>query len=77
MSQPPTVPPRGANRPDRRTNLVLRALIDDLLERVREMHSGGGAWSPVERTQAEAELEAIMSLVRLEAARPRARSEND
>ena len=49
---------------DRRSNLVLRALIDEMLERVREVNRMSGVWSTGERARAEAELEAIMARVR-------------
>ena len=50
---------------DRRSNLVLRALIDEMLERVREMNrASGGHMTPEERARAEAELDAIMARVR-------------
>jgi hypothetical protein len=52
----------GAN--DRRSNLVLRALIDEMLERVRELNRNTGEWTPDERTRAESELDAIMARVR-------------
>jgi len=44
---------------------VLRALIDEMLERVREMNrASGGHMTPEERARAEAELDAIMARVR-------------
>ena len=49
---------------DRRQNLVLRALIDEMLERVREVNRLSGVWAPGERERAEAELESIMARVR-------------
>ena len=54
---------------DRRSNLVLRALIDEMLERVRELNRNNGVWTPDERARAEAELDAIMARVRRVAAR--------
>ena len=56
-------------RTERRTNLELRALIDEMLNRVREMHRQTHAWDPAERARAEQELEAIMARVRREAGR--------
>lgn len=53
---------------DRRSNLVLRALIDEMLERVRELNRKTGVWSMEERARAEAELDAIMARVRRVAA---------
>ena len=49
---------------ERRTNEVLRALVSEMLERVREVTRRTLAWSAEERAQAEAELEAIMAHVR-------------
>lgn len=53
-----------APTPDRRSNLVLRALIDDMLERVRELNRNSTAWSDEQRERAEAELEGVMARVR-------------
>ncbi len=58
-----------ANRPseqpsERRANLELRAVIDEMLERVRDFRRLTGAWTQEERAQAERELEAIMARVR-------------
>jgi hypothetical protein len=52
---------------ERRTNEVLRALVGEMLERVREVTRRTSAWSAEERAQAEQELEAIMAHVRREA----------
>ena len=49
---------------DRRSNLVLRALIDEMLERVRELNRNTGVWTAEERAKAEAELDGIMGRVR-------------
>lgn len=54
---------------ERRTNDVLRALVTEMLERVRQLNRQATAWTPEERVQAESELEAIMQRVRSEAAR--------
>lgn len=58
--------PLGAdpNPAERRSNLVLRALIDEMLERVRELNRNTGVWNGDERARAEAELDAIMARVR-------------
>ncbi len=53
---------------DRRSNLVLRALIDEMLERVRELNRKAEAWSGPDRARAEAELDSIMARVRRVAA---------
>ncbi len=53
---------------ERRSNDVLRALVTEMLERVRQLDQHATAWTPDERAQAESELEAIMQRVRSEAA---------
>lgn len=53
---------------DRRSNLVLRALIDEMLERVRELNRRTATWSGTDRARAEAELDSIMARVRRVAA---------
>ncbi|HVE77962.1 MAG TPA: hypothetical protein VNA89_03820 [Gemmatimonadaceae bacterium] len=63
-----SVTPRSAAVGDRRNNVVLRSLIDDMLERVREMNRNNGVWTGDERARAEAELEGIMARVRRVAA---------
>lgn len=50
---------------DRRSNLELRAVIDEMLERIRDYRVLTGAWTPEERAQAERELESIMTRLRL------------
>jgi hypothetical protein len=55
---------------DRRSNLELRAVIDEMLERIRDYRVLTGAWTPDERAQAERELEAIMTRIRLTTTRP-------
>jgi len=54
----------GSTGDDRRSNLILRALIDEMLERVREMNRNTGIWSAEDRAKAEAELDSIMARVR-------------
>jgi hypothetical protein len=49
---------------ERRANLELRAVIDEMLERVRDFRRLTGAWTQEEREQAERELEVIMARVR-------------
>jgi hypothetical protein len=56
---------------NRRTNPLLRMLIDEMLEQVRELHRHAGPWPTDERARAEAALERIMSQVRTEALRRR------
>lgn len=48
----------------RRSNFVLRALIDEMLERVRELDRSSGTLSPEERLSAEQSLEQLMARVR-------------
>lgn len=54
---------------ERRRNLFLRGLIDDMLSQVRELQQHAGPWPPDERARAEAALERIMAQVRAEALR--------
>lgn len=49
---------------DRRANSELRRLIDEMLERVREMNRKVGVWGAEERMRAETDLESIMARVR-------------
>jgi hypothetical protein len=58
----------GGGGDDRRSNLILRALIDEMLERVREMNRNTGIWTSADRERAEAELDSIMARVRRVAA---------
>ena len=53
---------------NRRSNLVLRALIDEMLERVRELNRRAESLSSTDRARAEAELDSIMARVRRVAA---------
>jgi hypothetical protein len=55
---------------ERRSNHELRAVIDEMLERIRDYRMLTGAWTPEERAQAERELEAIMTRIRLTTTRP-------
>jgi len=49
---------------DRRSNPELRRLIEEMLERLRQMNRNIGVWSPDEVARAEADLESIMARVR-------------
>ena len=49
---------------NRRSNLVLRTLIDEMLERVRELNRRAESLSNSDRARAEAELDSIMARVR-------------
>jgi hypothetical protein len=61
----PDRPDRSDATPsERRANLELRAVIDEMLERVRDFRRLTGAWTIEEREQAERELELIMARVR-------------
>ena len=54
---------------DRRSQLGLRALIDEMLQQVRELNRHAASWDPEERAKAEQQLEMIMARVRDEASR--------
>jgi hypothetical protein len=56
--------PNSEQAGDRRANLVLRALIDEMLERVRALNASPSTMTTDERSRAEAELESIMARVR-------------
>ena len=61
----------GPSTVERRSNVALRSLVNEMLEQVRELSRRTAAWSAEERAQAEAELEIIMARVRGEASRSR------
>lgn len=48
----------------RRSNFVLRALIDEMLDQVRELDRSSGSMSAEERFSAEQSLEQLMARVR-------------
>lgn len=48
----------------RRSNFVLRALIDEMLDQVRELDRTSATMSPEERMTAEQALEQLMARVR-------------
>ena len=50
--------------PERRTNRLLRMLVEEMLEQVRELQRHAGPWPPDERAEAEAALARIMTQVR-------------
>ena len=54
---------------ERRANVVLRALIDEMLEKVRELNRNASIWNEDQIARAEVELEAIMARVRKAALR--------
>ena len=74
MTEAASKPTTGApSQPtaERRTNVALRSLVNEMLQRVRDLSRRTAVWSVEERAQAEAELEIIMSRVRAEASRSR------
>ena len=54
----------GNSEKERRKNAALRALIDELLFRVRDVNQNVDMWTPEERQKAEHELSMIMARVR-------------
>ena len=50
--------------PERRTNRLLRLLVTEMLEQVRELQRHAGPWPAEERAAAEEALARIMSQVR-------------
>ena len=70
MAIPPdTGPEQHRKSSERRSNLVLRSLIDEMLERVRELNRNSTVWTSEDRARAEADLDAIMARVRRIASR--------
>ena len=57
-------PPR-----EERKNLLLRMLINEMLDQVRVIQRDDSPWAPNEREKAENDLERIMLQVRAEAVR--------
>jgi hypothetical protein len=62
---------------DRRSQLGLRALIDEMLQQVRELNRHATTWDPDERAKAEQQLEMIMARVRDEASRGHGKPKED
>jgi hypothetical protein len=54
---------------EERKNVLLRMLINEMLDQVREINGQAGPWDPSERARAEEALERIMGQVRAEAVR--------
>ncbi|MEP7344640.1 MAG: hypothetical protein ABI877_05220 [Gemmatimonadaceae bacterium] len=54
--------------PEKRSNGLLRLLVDEMLEHVREVHRHAGPWPAEERAQAEEALSRIMTQVKEAAA---------
>ena len=70
MAIPPDSSPEHHRKSsERRSNLVLRSLIDEMLERVRELNRNSTVWTTDDRARAEADLDAIMARVRRIASR--------
>jgi hypothetical protein len=64
MNEKPTGQVSRAEGKERRGNLVLRALIDQMLEKVREVNRNSQKWSDAELARSQTELEALMARVR-------------
>ncbi len=52
-----------------RKNLLLRMLINEMLDQVRDLQRHAGPWDSTERERAEETLERVMGQVRAEALR--------
>jgi hypothetical protein len=61
---------------DRRTNLALRELVDEMMVSIRAA-AQGDLWTPEERAQYERELANIMGRVKIEAVSPTQPPEGD
>ena len=55
---------RAPDYTKRRSNFVLRALIDEMLDQVRALDRRSATMNEEERAQAEQELDALMARVR-------------
>ena len=58
------IQPLDSPPPQRRSNFILRALIDEMLEQVRELDRHSAAWTPDQRAQREREVDELMARVR-------------
>ena len=58
------IEPQAEDFTKRRSNLMLRALVDEMLDQVRALDRRSATMSPEERAQAEQELDALMTRVR-------------
>ena len=56
--------PEESPAPERRKNALLRMLINDMMQQIREMQAHEGPWPSEERERAERDLERIMLQVR-------------
>lgn len=72
-SSPGSPSPSSTKEPshDRRSNPELRRLIEEMLDRVRQLNRNVATWTAEERARAEADLESIMARVRRLAAERR------
>ncbi len=61
MINPTTLTEQFAHR---RSNFILRALIDEMLEQVRELDRHSATMAPDERARAELALDELMARVR-------------
>jgi hypothetical protein len=52
---------------ERRKNLLLRTLIDEMMGQIRELQQHAGPWPTEERARLEADLDRIMAQVRSQA----------
>jgi hypothetical protein len=50
--------------PERRKNALLRMLINEMIQQIREMQQHEGPWPSEERERAERDLDRIMQQVR-------------
>jgi hypothetical protein len=49
---------------ERRRDPLLRTLVDEMMQQIRELRAHSGPWPADERARIEADLERIMSQVR-------------
>jgi hypothetical protein len=50
--------------PERRKNMLLRTLIEEMMGQIRELQQHAGPWPAEERAKLEADLDRIMAQVR-------------
>lgn len=56
--------PDATEYPERRKNSLLRLLINEMMQQIREMQAHDGPWPEDERAKVEGDLERIMLQVR-------------
>ncbi len=54
----------ASSHPERRTNALLRLLIKEMMQQIREVQRHEGPWPEAERAKVEGDLERIMQQVR-------------